>query len=195
MEKHASLSLKTLGKLEESQIRNLHEELFRKCKKGDEKAQYRLYKMYSKVLYNLILRMLGNSLDAEDVLQDTFVTAFDQISALKDSRAMSAWLKKIAVNKSLEFLRRKKIEFIEIETDIPASEELEYSQIPMEVIHHQIKLLPEGCRVIFTLYLLEDYSHKEIAQLLKISESTSKSQYKRAKHLLKQELKEQHYGG
>lgn len=168
--------------------KNLHEELLRKCKKGDESAQFRLYKMYSKTLYNLILRMLGNTMDAEDVLQETFIQAFRKIDQLGSSMAISSWLRRIALNKSLEFLRGKKIQFSDVEEFPDLDEEIPYDEISMEEIQKEIRSLPDGCRVVFTMFLLEDYSHNEIAKELGISESTSKSQYRRAKQLLKSKL-------
>jgi RNA polymerase sigma-70 factor (ECF subfamily) len=168
--------------------KELHEELLKKCKKGDESAQFRLYKMYSKTLYNLILRMLGNKMDAQDILQETFVSAFDKIHQLGSSFALASWLRRIALNKALAHLRLKKIEYSDLEELEDFDEELVYDEISMEDIHKEISDLPQGCRIVFSLFLLEDYSHKEIAMQLGISESTSKSQYSRAKQLLKSKL-------
>lgn len=132
--------------------------------------------------------MLGNSMDAEDVLQETFVQAFRKMDQLGSSMALSSWLRRIALNKSLEYLRVKKIQFAEVEEIPEMDEDIIYDDISMETIQKEIKLLPEGCRIVFTLYLLEDYSHNEIATELGISESTSKSQYRRAKQMLKSKL-------
>ena len=144
--------------------------------------------MYSKSLYNLILRMLGNSMDAEDVLQETFVQAFRKMDQLGSSMALSSWLRRIALNKSLEQLRAKKVQFTELEEIPEMDEDIIYDDISMETIQREIKALPEGSRIVFSLYLLEDYSHSEIAKELGISESTSKSQYRRAKQILKSKL-------
>lgn len=132
-------------------------------------------------------------MDAEDILQETFVQAFKSISGLKEHAAISSWLRRIAINKSLEFVRKRKLKFGELTSEVQITEENDdYSAISMENIHQEIKALPQGCRIVFTLYLLEDYSHKKIAKSLNISESTSKTQYKRAKQLLKESLKK-HY--
>lgn len=175
--------------MEQTSTINLQEELIRKCKSGDKKSQYRLYKMYSRSLYNAVLRIVSNSMDAEDVLQDSFIKAFQNIHTLDNTKALSSWLRRIAINEALGFLRQKKISFLSIDIDIVAEEEEDWEDVPMELIHNKIKTLPEGCRVIFNLFLLEEYSHKEIANVLSISESTSKTQYKRAKQLLQQSLK------
>ncbi len=132
--------------------------------------------------------MLGNSMDAEDVLQETFVQAFRKMDQLGSSMALSSWLRRIALNKSLEQLRAKKVQFTELEEIPEMDEDIIYDDISMETIQREIKALPEGSRIVFSLYLLEDYSHSEIAKELGISESTSKSQYRRAKQILKSKL-------
>lgn len=136
--------------------------------------------------------MLGNTMDAEDVLQETFVQAFKKIDQLGSAMAISSWLRRIALNKSLEYLRLKKMEFSDLDEIPDLDEELSYDEISMEEIQREIKSLPDGSRVVFTMFLLENYSHREIAMELGISESTSKSQYARAKQLLKFKLRK-HY--
>ena len=127
-------------------------------------------------------------MDAEDVLQETFVQAFRKMDQLGSSMALSSWLRRIALNKSLEQLRAKKVQFTELEEIPEMDEDIIYDDISMETIQREIKALPEGSRIVFSLYLLEDYSHSEIAKELGISESTSKSQYRRAKQILKSKL-------
>lgn len=135
--------------------------------------------------------MTGNKQDAEDILQEAFYLAFVNISKLKKMESFGAWLKKIVVNKCISFLR-KQIHFVDIEsTNQNINDETEdwMQELSMKDINNEIKQLPDGCRVVFNLYLLENYSHKQIAELLDISESTSKSQYHRAKSLLRNQLK------
>jgi RNA polymerase sigma-70 factor (ECF subfamily) len=169
------------------------ESLILKCKEGDEKAQFRLYRKYSGLLYNAVIRLVASEADAEDVLQESFIKAFRNIHKLENPKALAGWLKRIAINEALSFLRKHKVRFQTLEViDSIAEEEVDWTSVSMETIHHKIKELPEGCRVVFTLFLLEDYGHKEIAGVLNISESTSKTQYKRAKQLLQQSLR-MHY--
>ena len=156
-----------------------------------------LFKSYTRGMYNICLRMTGNKQDAEDVLQDAFFQAYVNIDKLRSFDSFGSWIKKIVVNQSIKFLRSRVL-FLDIETvnqefeDIPGDEIGEY---PMEEINKCIRELPDGCRIVFNLYLLENYSHKEIAEMLNISESTSKSQYQRARQLLQKKLKsKQVYG-
>ncbi len=148
-------------------------------------------------MYNICLRMTGNKQDAEDVLQDAFFQAYVNIDKLRSFDSFGSWIKKIVVNQSIKFLRSRVL-FIDIET---VNQEFEDSSVddiqefPIEEINKCIRELPDGCRIVFNLYLLENYSHKEIGEMLKISESTSKSQYQRARQLLQKKLKsKQVYG-
>ncbi len=156
-----------------------------------------LFKSYTRGMYNICLRMTGNKQDAEDVLQDAFFQAYVNIDKLRSFDSFGSWIKKIVVNQSIKFLRSRVL-FIDIET---VNQEFEDSSVddiqefPIEEINKCIRELPDGCRIVFNLYLLENYSHKEIGEMLKISESTSKSQYQRARQLLQKKLKsKQVYG-
>lgn len=173
-----------------SVYKNIHKGLIEKCKKGDSKSQYRLYHLYSEAMYSICIRMLANKMDAEDVLQEAFVTTFKNIKTFRGDSSFGAWLKRLVINKCLDFLKKKKINFIEIENetvDLPdCDKKIEWPSA--DIIHNEIKQLPEGCRIIFTLFLLEGMKHKEIAELLDVSESTSKSQYQRAKQILQERL-------
>jgi RNA polymerase sigma factor (sigma-70 family) len=141
--------------------------------------------------------MTGNKQDAEDILQEAFYLAFVNFDKLEKIDSFGAWLKKIVVNKCISFLR-KQIHFVDIEStnhNQSDNDENWMKEIAMEEINKEIQQLPDGCRVVFNLYLLENYSHKQIADLLNISESTSKSQYHRAKSILRTQLKKKlHYG-
>ena len=181
--------------MDQKELIDLHKTLLEKCKKGDEKARYRLYKMYAKALYNSIYRIVMNSMDTEDLLQETFIKAFKNLNKLKDSKALFAWLKRIAVNEALSFMRSNKVSFVKIEHDVKEDREEDWSTVPIAMLQKEIKELPEGCRLVFNLFLLEDYSHKEIAEMLGVSESTSKTQYRRAKQLLQKKLKVYYEGG
>ena len=150
-----------------------------------------LFKSYARGMYNICLRMTGNKQDAEDILQEAFYQAFVNIDKLKKMESFGAWLKKIVVNKCIWFLR-KQIHFVDIESTKQKQEPEDedwMNELSMNDINKEIHKLPDGCRVVFNLFLLENYSHKQIAEMLDISESTSKSQYHRAKGILKIQLK------
>jgi len=168
---------------------HIHAPLIEECRKGSSKAQFRLYNQYSKAMYNLAYRILNNKEDAEDVLQETFIDCFRNIASFRFESTFGAWLKRILVNKCINHLQRKKIDFTLYAT-LPDTgyQEDEETVFETEKIIKGIELLPDGYRVILTLYLLEGYDHSEISQILGISESTSKSQYSRAKEKLRRQL-------
>jgi len=159
-----------------------------KVRQGDEQAMYRLYKLYLPAMYNSCIRIVVNQFDAEDIIQESFLSAFQGIKKFRGESTFGAWLKRIVINKSLNHMRNKKLSFVgyeNLQVEDTASEDDELPDIPMEVIHEGIKSLPDKARVVLNLYLLEGYQHNEIAEILEISESTSRSQYRRAKDLLK----------
>jgi RNA polymerase sigma factor (sigma-70 family) len=162
-----------------------------KACKGDAAAQAWLYEQYSKAMFNICMRMAPNRSDAEDLLQDSFILAFNKLYQLKEADQFGGWIKRIVVNECIRF-SKKNIQWKEWDTalfeDIAEEEIAWWKTVDMKVIHLEIKALPEGCRQVFTLFVAEDYSHREIAQQMGISESTSKSQYHRAKQLLKERI-------
>jgi RNA polymerase sigma factor (sigma-70 family) len=164
----------------------IHAPLIEACRRGNRKAQYRLYNQYSKAMFNLAFRILNNREDAEDILQEGFVECFRSIDTFRFESTFGAWLKKIIVNRSINHLKRKKLDLTLCET-MPAiaEEEAEETIYDTSRIFKGIELLPDGYRIILTLYLLEGYDHTEISQILGITESTSKSQYSRAKEKLR----------
>ena len=164
----------------------IHAPLIEDCRKGNRKAQFRLYEQYSKAMYNLAYRILNNREDAEDILQEAFVECFRNLDSFRFESTFGAWLKKIIVNKCLNHIKKKRIDLTLCET-LPTTIYEEEEEVIYETrkIFKSIELLPDGYRIILTLYLLEGYDHSEISQILGISESTSKSQYSRAKEKLK----------
>lgn len=170
----------------------MHAELIKQCIRGDSRAQYRLYKLYSKAMYNICTRMLNNRHEAEDILQDAFVSAFRNLKNFKANSTFGAWLKRIVINKCISHLRKNKLMLVEIESgnfETPDAYNWdEYSANNPEYIHQAIKELPEGSRVIFNLFALEGFKHKEISEMLNVSESTSKSQYLRARSILMEKI-------
>jgi RNA polymerase sigma factor (sigma-70 family) len=167
----------------------IHAPLIEECRKGNRKAQFRLYNQYSKAMYNLAYRILNNREDAEDILQEAFVECFINIDSFRFESTFGAWLKKITVNKCINHIKKKKIDLTLCETlPVTIYEEEEEVTFETETIFKSIEMLPDGYRIILTLYLLEGYDHTEISQILGISESTSKSQYSRAKEKLRKIL-------
>lgn len=143
-------------------------------------------------MYNIAMRMLVNKMDAEDVLQEAFVTAFKKIGDYRGDAPVGAWLRRIVINHCINFLQRSKSFFESLEEQgieiRDESDEEDGGDFSPEKIHEAVKSLPEGSRVVLNLYLFEGYKHREIATVLNISESTSKTQYQRAKTLLREKL-------
>ena len=165
----------------------------KQLKKGNELAAFNLYNSYSSAMYSTHIRMVNDGEQAKDLLQEAFVKAFKKIEDLDEPKAFGGWLKRIVVNTGLEHVRKRKYDFEDVDEIDGLEEEIENDQlIENETIHAAIKSLPDGCRTVVCLHLLEGYKHKEIADQLGISESTSKTQYRHAKTLLKKKL-EHHY--
>ena len=174
-----------------SQQRNLHDDVIAQCLAGDSGAQHQLYNLYAKAMYNICYRMTNDVDEAADVLQEAFISAFKNLNSYKGTASFGAWLKKIVVNKSINHIRSKRMNVVPLEEIEPVSEDVindEDLYLDIERIKSGIKLLPDGYRVVFSLYLLEGYDHKEISQILGITESTSKSHYNRAKAKLRKLL-------
>jgi len=173
---------------------NIDKSVIESCKKGNRIAQYTLYNQYSVAMYNLAYRMINNREDAEDVLQESFTEAFRKLKSFRYESTFGAWIKSIVINRSINHLRKRKVEFFTDEFSDQAEpdkgKEPDFSS-DMQKVFESIEKLPVGYRLVFTLYLLEGYDHKEISEILDISESTSKSQYMRAKIKLKKLLSEE----
>ncbi len=156
---------------------------------GSRAAQFELYKLYAKAMYNVALRILNYEEEAEDVLQEAFLDAFTRIVDFRQETTFGLWLKQIVINKSINYLRKRKMEFVSTDeiSEVPDEDSFDYSemQLQAEEIRQAITHLPDGYRVVLSLYLLEGYDHEEIAHILKISENTSRTQYMRAKKKLK----------
>ena len=162
-------------------------------KEGNELAAFNLYNDYSKAMYNILTRITNDEEAAKDLMQEAFVKAFRKIHDLDDPKAFGGWLKRIVVNTGLEYARKKKYHFEDIENQHEMeSEGIDESMVDIDRLHKAIKDLPDGCRMVLSLHLIEGYKHKEIAEQLGISESTSKTQFRHAKQLLKTKL-QHHY--
>lgn len=162
-------------------------------KKGNELAAFNLYNSYSKPMYNTLTRITNDQEIAQDLLQEAFIKAFKRINDLEEPKAFAGWLKRIVVNLGLEYMRKKKFYFEDIENQNQLeSEDVDEKRIDNKALHIAIKELPDGCRTILSLHLFEGLKHQEIADQLGISESTSKTQFRHAKKLLKTKL-QHHY--
>ncbi|HYE54803.1 MAG TPA: RNA polymerase sigma factor [Chitinophagaceae bacterium] len=172
-----------------------YDDLVERCKQGDARSYQTLYQQYAKAMFNTSLRIVNNASDAEDVLQEAFMDAFRFLGDFNYKSTFGAWLKRIVINKSINVLRKRKADLIDIETtsvaDLPSEEVLDEENINLKVaeVKKAVTLLPNGYRTVLTLYLFEGYDHEEIAEILRISESTVRTQYHRAKHKLLQIIK------
>ena len=181
--------------VQESGYPNLHQELIDRCRSQDREAQFEIYRLYYKAMYNTSLRILRNPVEAEDIMQESFLSAFRKINMYSGSVSFGAWLRKIVVNQSLDSLKKKKIIFEELDDRLMENREMEDEETDFsgdaEKIRDAILRLPDGFRIVMTLYLLEGYDHEEIGHILGISGSTSRSQYTRARQKLTEMLKNQ----
>ncbi len=167
-------------------------DLIERCRKGDREAQEQLYRQYYKAMYNVSFRLLNNQVEAEDVMQEAFLTAFLKIHGYRGTVSFGSWLKRIVINKSIDMLRMQKMQLEEIDENTRTETEWEtgYEDDEQDTsaailkIKEVIKTLPDGFRVVLSLFFFEGYDHGEIAQILGITESTSRSQLVRAKKRL-----------
>lgn len=161
------------------------------CRKGNRQAQFEIYKLYERAMYSAALRIVNQEAEAEDVVQEAFLDAFTRIGDFRGDTTFGLWLKQIIINKSINCLRKRKAEFVsldglEIAEQVPDSQEdIEWK---VEEVKAAVKALPDGYRVVLTLYLFEGYDHEEISHILQISEVTSRSQLMRAKAKLRNRL-------
>ena len=174
---------------------NIHQEIIDACKAGDRTAQFNIYKLYYKDMYNTSLRIVNNTMEAEDIMQDSFLQAFQRIHSYTGQGSFGSWLKRIVINKSLDTLRKKKeiVSIDEKDVEFPDTiEENREEEIQLQVteVKEAINELPEEYRLIITLYLLEQYSHEEISEMLHISNNLSRTRLVRAKQKVMKILKE-----
>ena len=168
----------------------VRDELVERCKLGDAAGFETLYRKYAKAMYNTSLRIVDNTGDAEDVLQEAFVDAFRSLNDFHYHSTFGAWLKRIVINKSINILRKRKMNLVELDQsnghaimDEPGPDELEI-QFKVEQVKKAIQKLADGYRTVLSLYLLEGYDHEEISEILGITHNTVRTQYVRAKQKL-----------
>ncbi|WP_339881626.1 RNA polymerase sigma factor [Polaribacter vadi] len=177
--------------------KQLHQTIINQCKNNDAKAQMQLYNLYGKAMFLIAYRYVKDQFIAEDVMQDAFIKAFKNIDNYKNEVAFGAWLKRIVINQSIDQLKKKKLDLVAINEEITTSREDDHWQVECEIsvdeIVEKIKLLKEKYRLVLSLYLLEGYDHQEIAQVLNITENTSRTNLLRGKKLLREQLKDTSY--
>lgn len=200
-----NLNHPVLSLLESKPYPDRHADLVKRCQQGERRAQYELYQQYVKAMYNVCLRIVNHEAEAEDVLQEAFIDAFSHISSFRGQSTFGAWLKQIVVNRAINHLRSRRLEFVDIDSfqfgeddndtgapgranrpDLADPEPYDEDGIQLEVerVRRAMSLLPEGYRVVLSLYLFEGYDHEEIGSVLNISETTSRTQYLRGKKRL-----------
>jgi len=172
--------------------REIHRDIIELSKAGNRKAQYELYRLYVHAMFNICMRMLNNRPEAEDALQDAFSEIFNKLDSFRYESAFGSWTKRIVVNTCINLLRKKHVDLVFME-EIQEEETAEdpgdtETELKVQLVMKALESLPDGYRIIFSLYLLEGYDHSEISQILGISESTSKTQYMKAKRKMKELL-------
>lgn len=166
------------------------ENLIKKCIKNDRKAQGELFRRYKDVLYLTSLKYCRSQVEAEDNLHDSFMVIFQKIGTFKNLGSFEGWMKRITIFKAIDTYKGKKTVSVEIKDELLEDVTIDEAlcDLPLDDLLQIIQELPDQYRLVFNLYQLDDYSHKEIAGMLDISESTSKSNYHRAKQLLRKKI-------
>lgn len=167
------------------------EELIEKCKNENRKAQGELYTMFSNKLYAVCLKYSRNTEEAQDNLQDAFITIFKSIGQYKFKGSFEGWVKRIAVNTVLQKYRKERYFEIVNEEQLEEPEvEIDEQNVSLDFLLRLIQELPDRYRMVFNLYVLDDYSHQEVAEMLGITVGTSKSNLARARMILKNKIEE-----
>ncbi|MEM6515294.1 MAG: RNA polymerase sigma factor [Bacteroidota bacterium] len=165
------------------------EQLIKQCKKNDTQAQSQIYKLFASKLYSVCLKYSRNYVEAEDNLQDAFITIFKKMSQYKNKGSFEGWMKRVTVNTVLQKYRSPGVFDIVNEEQIEdVSVEIEEDSISIDYLLKIVQELPDRYRLVFNLYAMDDYSHKQIAEMLDISTGTSKSNLARARLILKEKI-------
>jgi RNA polymerase sigma factor (sigma-70 family) len=176
--------------------RTKENELITGCRKRDRSAQKQLYEQFSSKMYGICYRYVKDAMLAEDILVTGFTKIFEKIDQFKNEGSFEGWIRRILVNEALTHLRRQRLMYVETDLE-QADREPDYEQLAdhleEEDLLNMISRLPAGYRVVFNMYAIDGYSHREIADQLGISENTSKSQLSRARAFLQKLLSEQEH--
>lgn len=176
----------------ETKYIDIHSQLIDECRNGSSKAQFEIYKLYYKAMYNTCLRFVKNPMEAEDVMQEAFLAAFRNIDSFRGEVSFGSWLKRIVVNRSLDVLKKKSLDLEPLEegrTIIDTDDDHDYeANYKVEQVKKAIALLPDSYRVLLTLHLFEGYDHEEIAQIMEMSNAAVRTGYSRARKRLQELL-------
>ncbi len=175
-----------------------NEQLVEACLKGDSRAQKMLFEKYGPKLYGVCMRYSKSQEEAQDMLQDGFVKIFEKLTSYKGEGSFEGWMRRIMVNTCLDEIRRTKkyqgnVDIDDYSYSLTTNESV-LSELAAKDLLKILQHIPVGYRTVFNLYVIEGYSHKEIAEELEITVSTSKSQFSRAKAMLREILKKQKLG-
>ena len=178
--------------------KQLHQSIIEACKNNNAKAQMQLYNLYCNAMFLTAKRYVKDAVLAEDVMQDAFVKAFKNLSKYKGDVAFGAWLKRIVINQSIDELKKKKLQLVEINEELTTIVDEDDNWcvddgISAEKVVEVIMQLKEKYSVVLSLYLLEGYDHSEISEILHIAETTSRTHLLRGKKLVQQQLKAMRY--
>ncbi|WP_428742338.1 RNA polymerase sigma factor [Tenacibaculum sp.] len=179
--------------------KQIHQPVIDACKNNDAKAQMQLYDLYCDAMYTVALRYVKDSFTAEDVMQEAFIKAFKSMDSYKEEVTFGAWLKRIVINQSIDYLKKKKLELVSINEETTTWVDDDHdnwnvaSTISYQDIVNCIQQLKEKYRIVLTLFLLEGYDHGEISQILGISEVSSRTHLLRGKKQVQEQLKAVHH--
>jgi len=175
----------------------LNNKIVEDCKLNKAKAQMQLYDNYCDAMYVIAQRYVKDSFVAEDMMQDAFIKVFKNIQTFKGEVTIGAWIKRIVINQCIDYLKKRRIELVSIEEkELQLADSNDWTvnkEVDVKIITKTINSLPEKYKVVLNLYLIEGYDHREIAQVLNITEVNSRSQLMRGKNKLKNELKQYNY--
>ncbi|MBT8259813.1 MAG: RNA polymerase sigma factor [Bacteroidia bacterium] len=164
-------------------------QLIQKCQKNDTKAQSELYKLYSSKLFAICLKYSRNHAEAQDNLHDAFMSIFNKIHQFKYRGSFEGWLKRIVINTALQRYRKKGVlEIVNEELIEDVNVVIENDEVNIDFLLKCIQELPDRYRLVFNLYVLDGYSHKEVAEMLKITTGTTKSNLARARMILRDKI-------
>lgn len=175
----------------EPAVKHIHQDLIEGCRSNSQKSQLQVYKLYYHAMFNTALRIVNDPAEAEDVMQESFLQAFQRIDTYRGDASFGAWLKRIVINRSLDVLRKNQtgysLDELEHEPVDNIAEDEDYMMVlssKVDSIRKAIHMLPDNYRVVLSLYLLEGYDHEEISPVLSISENLSRTRYSRARKKL-----------
>jgi len=163
----------------------INKKIVEDCKQNNAKAQMQLYDLYCKAMYNTACNYIKDDVIAQDIMQEAFLKAFVKIESFTAEASFGSWLKRIVINQSLDWLKKQKLETVSIKDEVILTN--------LKEIYRCIEALPIKCKNVVKLYLLEGYDHQEVAEILQISEGSSRSQLSRGKNRLKELLIQTNY--